>query len=286
MRKLLILSGKGGTGKTTVASAFITLANAKAYADCDVDAPNLHLVAGSFETTAQKDYFDLPKAVINPETCTACNACFEVCRFDAIIVGDTYSVDPIACEGCTYCKYVCEPGAITIEPAKAGDIYLHQRGDEYFSTATLKMGSGTTGLLVTQVKAQLKDKPAELAILDGSPGIGCPVIASLTGTDLALMVAEPSVSGLSDLKRVVASARHLEVLPAVIVNKADINESKRMEIEHYCEDESIPYLGEIPYDSSIVAMLNDGRTLAETESPAADAIRAIWQRTLALLEDL
>ena len=195
-------------------------------ADCDVDAPNLHLVSGAFTESSTKDYHDLPKAFIDPELCTACGICHEVCRFGAIREGEVYRVNPIACEGCTYCQYVCPEGAITMQKSIAGEIFLHRRGDHVFSTATLKMGSGTTGKLVTAVKDQIKDAEAPLAILDGSPGIGCPVIASLTGSHLALMVAEPSVSGLSDLKRVVASARQLDVPVAVVVNKADINDEQ------------------------------------------------------------
>lgn len=284
MRKLLILSGKGGTGKTTVASTFIALSGARAWADCDVDAPNLHLVSGAFSKSSTKDYHDLPKAFIDPELCTACGICHEVCRFGAIREGEVYRVNPIACEGCTYCQYVCPEGAITMQKSIAGEIFLHRRGDHVFSTATLKMGSGTTGKLVTAVKDQIKDAEAPLAILDGSPGIGCPVIASLTGSHLALMVAEPSVSGLSDLKRVVASARQLDVPVAVVVNKADINDEQCAAIKAYAADEQIPFLGTIPYDRTVVTYLNEGQNLAQSESPAAVAIKAIWERTAALLE--
>ncbi len=284
MRKLLILSGKGGTGKTTVASTFIALSGARAWADCDVDAPNLHLVSGAFTESSFKDYHDLPKAFIDADLCTACGLCYEVCRFGAITVGSIYQVDPIACEGCTYCRYVCPEGAITMVQSTAGEISLHRRDGQLFSTATLKMGSGTTGKLVTAVKDQIKDADAPLAILDGSPGIGCPVIASLTGSTLALMVAEPSVSGLSDLKRVIASARQLDVPVAVVVNKADINAEQCAAIKAYAADEQIPFLGTIPYDRTVVTHLNDGRNLAQAESPAAVAIKAIWERTAALLE--
>ncbi len=286
MRKLLILSGKGGTGKTTVASAFIALSAARAWADCDVDAPNLHLVSGAFTKSTAKDYHDLPKARIDADFCTACGRCHDVCRFDAITVGSVYQADPIACEGCTFCLHVCPEGAITMEESKAGEIFLHTREDQVFSTATLKMGSGTTGKLVTAVKDQIKGVDAPLAILDGSPGIGCPVIASLTGSTLALMVSEPSVSGLSDLRRVVASALQLDVPVAVVVNKADINSKQCAAIKRYCTDEHIPFLGTIPYDPTVVTHLNEGRNLAHANSPAAVAIKAIWERTAALLEVL
>lgn len=287
MHQILILSGKGGTGKTTVASAFINLSEAKAYADCDVDAPNLHLVMGAYEQEQKKDYFGLPKAVIDPEICISCNKCFEVCRFDAIKPGNPYKVLPIACEGCNYCIHVCPVEAIHSEEAKVGDLKLLKRNDEVFSTATLLMGSGTTGKLVSEVKNQLKEvsNEHEVAILDGSPGIGCPVIASLSGVSLALMVAEPSVSGLADLKRVLASARQLQVPVAVIVNKYDSNERKSAEIEVYCYKEGIPFLGKIPYDKMALEAINTNRTLVEMNSKGAEAIKTIYEKTLRLMKE-
>lgn len=282
MHQILILSGKGGTGKTTVASTFIALSQAKAYADCDVDAPNLHLVMGSFEKEHRSDYFGLPKAVIDSSLCIACNRCFEVCRFDAVIPGPTYRIDPITCEGCTYCLHVCPVGAIHTQPVKVGDLKLYERGEEHFSTATLTMGSGTTGKLVSEVKKQLKSctEETEVAILDGSPGIGCPVIASLSGVDLALMVAEPSVSAFSDLKRVITSARQLQVPVAVVVNKFDMNPTITGEIEVFCFKERIPFLGKIPYDSQVIASLNKGENLACLNTPASNAIKRIYDKTL------
>jgi MinD superfamily P-loop ATPase len=282
MHQILILSGKGGTGKTTVASTFIALSHAKAYADCDVDAPNLHLVMGSFETEKKSDYFGLPKAEIDGTLCTACNRCYEVCRFDAVIPGPTYQIDPIACEGCTYCLHICPEEAIHTRPVKVGDLRLYERDDECFSTATLTMGSGTTGKLVSEVKKQLRDNSpeTEVAILDGSPGIGCPVIASLSGVDLALMVAEPSVSAFADLKRVITSARQLQVPVAVVVNKYDMNPTISGEIEVFCFKEGIPFLGKIPYDKQVIASLNKGENLAYLNTPASHAIKQIYEKTL------
>jgi MinD superfamily P-loop ATPase len=287
MHTLLILSGKGGTGKTTVASTFIALSDVRAYADCDVDAPNLHLVMGAYDTVQHNDYHDLDKAVIDPDLCTACDLCYQVCRFGAVLKGQGYEIDPIACEGCTYCAHICPTDAITMQRSKAGELFLYSREAEHFSTAELSMGSGTTGKLVTKVKNQLKEivDKTQIAILDGSPGIGCPVIASLTGATLALMVAEPSVSGLSDLKRVVHSARHLRVPVAVIVNKADMNRQRTTEIKEYCVDETLPFLGTIPYDRSVVEAVNNATTLAGLNTPAATAIAEIYGRTIALLKE-
>lgn len=282
MHQILILSGKGGTGKTTVASTFIALSQAKAYADCDVDAPNLHLVMGSFRKEQASNYFGLPKAMIDSDLCTSCSRCFAVCRFDAVIPGPTYRIDPIACEGCTYCLHVCPVGAISTKPVKVGELKLYERGEERFSTATLTMGSGTTGKLVSEVKKQLRDntQETEVAILDGSPGIGCPVIASLSGVDLALMVAEPSVSAFSDLKRVISSARQLQVPVAVVVNKYDMNPTICGEIEVFCFKEGIPFLGKIPYDGQVIAALNKGENPACLNSPASNALKSIYSKTL------
>ena len=178
MKQLLILSGKGGTGKTTIASAFIKLSIAKAYADCDMDAPNLHLVMSHANEPKRTDYYGLPKAEIDPELCIQCDQCRQKCRFDAISVGIDYMVDPFSCEGCGVCEAICPVSAITLKPAIAGELMLYV-DDAVFSTAQLKMGSGTSGMLVTEVKKQMKAaaKDEELAIIDGSPGIGCPVIA-------------------------------------------------------------------------------------------------------------
>jgi MinD superfamily P-loop ATPase len=287
MHQILILSGKGGTGKTTVASAFIHLSQAKAYADCDVDAPNLHLVMGNYETEGKQDYMGLRKASIDSEKCIGCDACRQVCRFDAIEAEPHYHVVNIACEGCRACAYACPQDAISFVDAKVGDLRLLERGDEHFSTATLIMGSGTTGKLVNQVKNQLKKAadPNEVAILDGSPGIGCPVIASLSGVDLALMVAEPSVSGIADLKRVIASARQLQVPVAVIVNKYDMHEQKSAEIEVFCFKEGIPFLGKIPYDREAVRALNQGLTLDQISSNGSEAVKSIYYRTLHLARE-
>ena len=185
MRQLLILSGKGGTGKTTIASAFIKLSKAKAYADCDVDAPNLHLITAQSAEQKKTDYYGLPKAEINLELCIECDECRQNCRFDAITLDKKYKVNPFACEGCGVCEAVCPVEAITLKPDVAGELMLYTNEGEVFSTAQLKMGSSTSGMLVTEVKKQMKSAAAltNLAIIDGSPGIGCPVIASLSGVE-------------------------------------------------------------------------------------------------------
>ncbi len=288
MKQLLILSGKGGTGKTTIASAFIKLAQAKAYADCDVDAPNLHLVMDPFPTEKISDYFGLDKAVIDPELCTNCGICNDVCRFNAIEVEEgQHIVDAISCEGCTLCAYLCPEKAITMVKAKAGELKLYSDKDAHFSTATLAMGSGTSGLLVTQVKNQLKSVAleTEFAIIDGSPGIGCPVIASLTGADLALIVAEPSISGFSDMKRIILTAAKLGVPIAVCVNKSDTNDELTAKIESFCWKEGIFFVGKIPFDPIAIQAVNEGKTVIDYPCTSGTATREVYAKTLQKLKE-
>ncbi|MBP2666346.1 MAG: P-loop ATPase, MinD superfamily, partial [Firmicutes bacterium] len=237
MKQLLILSGKGGTGKTTIAGAFIKLSKARAYADCDVDAPNLHLVMSQSKPAIRSDYYGMPKAKIDQDVCVKCDWCRQNCRFDAIDAGVQYNtVDEYACEGCGVCAKICPVGAITLTPAVAGGLMLYV-DDAVFSTAQLKMGSGTSGMLVTEVKKQMKSAAAdvEIAIIDGSPGIGCPVIASLSGVDMVLIVAEPSVSGISDMERIIKTAKGFQTKIAVCINKYNTNFVKTAEIVSFCQ---------------------------------------------------
>lgn len=288
MKQLLILSGKGGTGKTTIASAFIKLADAKAFADCDVDAPNLHLVLDPFPKETISDYYGLDKAVIDPDRCTNCGICLDACRFKAIEIQDgQHIVDPISCEGCTLCAYLCPEKAITMVQTKAGELKLYSNDRSHFSTATLSMGSGTTGLLVTQVKNQLKEvaQETEFAIIDGSPGIGCPVIASLTGADLALIVAEPSISGISDMKRIILTAAKLGVAVALCVNKSDTNDELSAKIETFCWKEGIYFAGKIPFDPMAVKAVNEGKTVIDYSCISGTAVRELYAKTVQMLKE-
>jgi len=285
MKRLVILSGKGGTGKTTVAGALIKLSQSKAYADCDVDAPNLHLITRQNTEPEKKDFYGMPKAEINQDLCVKCGLCQEKCRFDAIKnKNESYYIDSFSCEGCGVCEAVCPADAVKLHKAVAGELSLY-RGDGVFSTAKLKMGSGTSGKLVTEVKKGLSQTPQEtqLAIIDGSPGIGCPVIASLSGADAVLIVAEPSVSGISDMERIIRTAKHFDVKIAVCVNKYDTNISNTKKIEKFCLDERLPYLGEIPYDIYAQKAINQGKTIAEVDCPSADAVKKIYEQILKII---
>lgn len=289
MKRLLVLSGKGGTGKTTVSAALMNLSEAKAVADCDVDAPNLHLVINQDKqhdlNKEVTDFMGGDKALVEADKCIGCGACESHCRFDAMRVVDGYAkVNEFACEGCGVCGYVCPSNAVTLQKDIAGTRTLYT-GALVFSTATLKMGRGNSGKLVTDVKlAMLKAAPeCELAITDGSPGIGCPVIASVSGMDLVLVVAEPSQSGISDLKRLVKTVESFQAKLAVCVNKYDTSVESTKEIVAFCSGNGIPFVGKIPFDKEAIKAVNQGYSIAEIESPAGLAVRDIYQSVLTLL---
>ena len=285
MKQLLILSGKGGTGKTTIASAFIKLADAKAYADCDVDAPNLHLITGWNAEPEKIDYYGLPKAGINTELCIECNQCRQNCRFDAISIDKKYKVDPFACEGCGVCEAVCPVGAVSLKPAVAGELMLYANEGKVFSTAQLKMGSGTSGMLITEVKKQVKSAAvdAHLAIIDGSPGIGCPVIASLSGVDMVLIVAEPSISGISDMERIINTAAKFGTKTVVCINKYDTNIGNTEKIEEFCKKQGLAFMGRIPFDADAVKAINNGQTIVDIDCASGTAVKTIYNKTMKLL---
>ncbi len=285
MKELLVLSGKGGTGKTTVLSAFTHLAQARTFADCDVDAPNLHLISGQDSQPARQDFYGLPKAKIDPELCINCGECKAHCRFKAIRVEDCHVVDPFACEGCSVCQWVCPVDAVRMEEASSGQLMLYKEGDRVFSTAELKMGSGMSGLLVAEVKKQMREEALvkDLALVDGSPGIGCPVIASLSGVDMVLVVAEPSLSGISDMERVIDTALKFGTKIAVCVNKYDTNPEITEAIQAFCQKEALPFVGLIPFDPMAVEAINQGRTIVERDCPSGQAVREIFDKSMDLL---
>lgn len=285
MKQLLILSGKGGTGKTTVAGAFIFLSKAEAYADCDVDAPNLHLISHWSNPPQRADYFGMPKAHMDTAKCIGCGECLSHCRFDAIEAGTLFRVKPFACEGCGVCAAVCPAGAVSMEPAPAGELALYRDDAHVFSTAKLAMGSGTSGKLVTEVKRRMGSaaEDAELAVIDGSPGIGCPVIASISGVDMVLIVAEPSLSGISDMERIVKTAETFRTKTAVCINKADVNPAKTGEIRAFCRESNLPFAGTIPFDAEAIKAINNGKNIAELDIPSGRAVRSVYEKVMELL---
>ncbi len=276
MKTLAVLSGKGGTGKTTVANALIRLAGAKAYADCDVETPNLHLLSGAPPLREVFDYHGMDKAFIDDSLCTRCGLCEKHCRFHAVKREKrVYLIDSAACEGCGVCEYVCPADAITMRPSKDGEVCLHQNKDT-FVTARLRPGAATSGLLVTDVKARLETRTKEpMAILDGPAGIGCPVIATLARVAMALLVAEPSVSGIGDLKRMAATAQGFGIPLAIIVNKHDMNASRTREIRRYANEEGLFFAGMIPYDKRVVEALDKGGSILDVPGKTSRAVRKV-----------
>ena len=288
MKKLLILSGKGGTGKTTTAGAFLRFSQAEAAADCDVDAPNLHMLLTAGKQAEPVDFMGADKAQIDPDQCIGCGKCEEHCRFHAIVPENgKCRVDEFACEGCGVCQLVCPEEAVRMVPDVAGQRYLFKE-NRVFSTAKLKMGRGNSGKLVTEVKKAMEQEApdAKLAIIDGSPGIGCPVIASVTGVDLVLIVAEPSLSGLSDLQRIARTALILQVPVAVCVNKYDASPENARAIEDFCRKQKIPFAGKVPYDPAASAAINAGRSIADTACPAREALYGVYRNVMQILEEL
>ena len=284
MKQLLILSGKGGTGKTTIASAFIKLANAKAYADCDVDAPNLHLVLNQSSEVKQSDYYGLPKAEIDTSLCVQCDLCRQNCRFDAITKDTDYKVDYYGCEGCGVCEAICPVAAVSMKPAVAGELMLHV-DDTIFSTAQLKMGNGNSGMLVSEVKKQMRSaaKDIGLAIIDGSPGIGCPVIASISGVDMVLIVAEPSISGINDMKRIIKTAQEFQTPIAVCINKFDTNIGNTKEIECFCQKNNLTLAGRIPFDKEAVQAINKGQSIVDIDCVSGRATKKAFDKVMEIL---
>jgi len=278
VKELLVISGKGGTGKTTVLGSFAALAHNKVLADADVDAPNLHLLL-SPQPAEERDYRGASLATIDEATCTQCGRCEEVCQFAA--VRDS-RVDPRRCEGCGTCALVCPVQAITMTPQVTGRLYVSDTRFGALAYARLFAGAEATGKLVTEVRQLARrvagDRGADLILTDGSPGIGCPVIASLSGVDAALAVTEPTPSGLHDLQRVLQVATHFGVPTMVSVNKWDINADLAQEIERVAVQMGAAPLGRIPFDESVVEATAEGVPVPEwADGPAAGAVRELWE---------
>ncbi|MDX9991205.1 MAG: ATP-binding protein [Anaerolineales bacterium] len=293
MKQLVILSGKGGTGKTCLTAAFAhlaangPLAGQVILADADVDAANLELVLQP-TLIEQQDFKGGKVAVIDQETCAACGDCQAVCRFDAINYTDgLYVVDPIACDGCAACVYQCPTGSIEMREQLAGKFYFSESRYGPLYHANLLPGQENSGKLVTLVKQRARlqalDEQRELLIVDGPPGIGCPVIAAVSGADLALVVAEPTVSGAHDMRRALETLQHFGVRALVCINKADIFPAGTHQIEAFCRERAIETVGQIPFDLTVASAMVAGEavTAFQPQSAASLAIRQVWERVSA-----
>jgi MinD superfamily P-loop ATPase len=271
-----VLSGKGGTGKTTVTASLGMFFNRPVFADCDVDASNLHLLLMP-EIKEKKPYYGHQFPVVNADLCVSCGACETNCRFDAVKVVERAVIDPTACEACGVCVEVCPAGAIMLVDRPCGEVYISETAYGPMVHARLDPGVGTAGKLVTMVREEAAAIAGEdgLVIIDGPPGIGCPVIASLAGADIALLVVEPTISGYSDFERVLRVVRRFKAMPCVCINKYDLNEQYSRMIESYCVQSGVPVIGKIPYERKIFDCLSEGKIPA---SCAGEEIRGLYRQ--------
>lgn len=281
VKQLTIVSGKGGTGKTTVVASFASLAANKVIADCDVDAPDLHLLLHP-EVMKRTEFKGAKLAEMDKTRCIECGNCASVCRFHAI--SDTpsgFALNPARCEGCGACVFVCEQEAIRLRERISGYTLVSRTRYGTMVHAQLSIGEEASGKLVTAVRTNARqvaeDEHCELVLIDGSPGIGCPVVASLTGVDLALVVTEPTMSGLYDLTRIINVANHFGIRSMVCINKYDLNEANSRKIADFCHQQGIPVAGRVPYDSIVTEAMVEGVPLVEYSNGAVSkAIRAMW----------
>ena len=283
--EMTVISGKGGTGKTTVAMALAELSRSSVMADCDVDAPNLYLYHKG-ENIREEAFFALKKAVIDPTKCTQCGLCAATCRFDAIY--DAH-VDAYHCEGCGACVLVCPENAISMVDEKCATAYISRTNHGYISRAQMEIGADGSGKLVTLLRKNARDvaTDGDLIINDGSPGIGCAVIASITASDLVLIVTEPTQSGYDDFVRVASLCAHFGIDAMACINKFDINSEIADKIERYCRSNGIDMAGRIPYDHIVIKSINALRPITDyPNSEAAKAILDIWNNVAAYLSNL
>lgn len=273
--ELVVLSGKGGTGKTTIAASLSELAKDVLRIDCDVDASNFYLYYKGTDIEAQ-EFYGGKKAVINADKCIKCGKCEDICKFDAI---HGYEIDNFACEGCGACVLTCTEGAVDLKDEKAAQAFITELDNGIISRAEMEVGSDGSGKLVTLLRKNGKRfyNKERLTIIDGSPGIGCSVIASITGCDAVLIVTEPTVSGLEDMMRVVALCESFGLYIMVCINKYDINEEMTEAILSFTEQRQLRLVGKIPYDDTVMKSINELVPIIYfEESIAGKAIKDMW----------
>ncbi|HUT54319.1 MAG TPA: ATP-binding protein [bacterium] len=285
MNEIVIVSGKGGTGKTSIAASFAVLAARAVIADCDVDAADLHLVL-SPRVRERHEFWSGREAVIRREDCTGCGECAELCRFDAVKKnghggGARFVIDPVSCEGCGVCVRYCPEQAIDFPERLCGEWMVSDTRCGPMVHARLGIAAENSGKLVTMVRREARRLAAEqgrdLILVDGPPGIGCPVIASLTGASLVLAVTEPTVSGEHDLERVLSLTRHFNIPATVCVNKWDLNPAMAQRIEDRARESGARVVGRIAYNRDVTAAQMQERAVVELDTPVAAEIRALWQ---------
>ena len=324
MKQVTVISGKGGTGKTVITAAFAALAKNKVMADCDVDASDLHLLLRPRIRETHQFRGGL-KAILNEEKCIGCNKCIEVCRFDAISkregqgargesqgsrvkgqgsegkgqgargkgqgseVQGGVLIDSMACEGCRVCALICPVEAIQMKENVSGEWYVSDTGYGPMVHARLGVAQENSGKLVAVVRKNAREiaqkNDLKLVMVDGPPGIGCPVIASITGVDLVVIITEPTFSAISDLKRVLGLTQHFRIRSVVLINKHDINSDNTKSIEEFCKQEDVEVIGKLPFDNVFTEAMIEGKNVIEhSNSPVVEKIKAIWGKVQTAVE--
>ena len=282
VKEITVLSGKGGTGKTSVTASLAVLTQNAVLTDCDVDAPDLHMLLKP-EVLEKLEFKASRVAVLDEELCVQCGKCEEHCRFGAI---EKQVIDPILCEGCGVCVYVCPVAAIELEKRISGYAFISKTKYGPMSHALLNPGEENSGKLVSLVRKNAKKiaekENCELIINDGPPGIGCPVIASVGGADVGLIVVEPTLSGIHDMERAQGLLNHFKIPSLVCVNKYDLNEENTSRIEEFCSSNGVKVIGKIPFDPVVTEAMVAGKPVIEysPESTVSKAIEELWKQTL------
>jgi MinD superfamily P-loop ATPase len=285
MKEIVVISGKGGTGKTSLTASFACLEGSDVVvADCDVDAADMHLLMQP-DFKEITDFYSGELAIINQDECTRCGKCADICRFNAIsIINSEYVVDPLDCDGCGYCARVCASDAISNERLKAGEWYISTiKTGSLMVHARLGIGSDNSGKLVAKVKKEARNMAERngngLILIDGPPGIGCPVISSISGADFAVLITEPTVSGLHDLKRAYELVKKFNIRAGCIINKSDLNVSTTHEIEDFLRAEDIAHISSLPYDKIFTESMTYGQAVIEyTNHDMTRIIKDSWDK--------
>ena len=278
MKEVVILSGKGGTGKTSIVGSFAAIAQNKVMADCDVDAADLHLLL-SPSIKEGNEFRSGQVAVIDEEKCIQCGLCQDECRFDAI---SNFKVEPVSCEGCGFCSRICPVEAIVMDECKAGDWFISDSKYGPLIHARLGIAQENSGKLVALVRQHAKElaekNGLDYVISDGPPGIGCPVISTLSGASIALIVTEPTLSGIHDMERVLGVCQHFGVPAMVCINKYDINDENTIAIHDYCREKGVEVVAMIPFDNAVTEAMVKGVSVVEySEGRVAREIKSLWQ---------